>query len=130
LAGLISIVFYKTHQNKGLFVIYFLKIFSTENCFGLISVAVKNTIIRNQQRKEKVSLAYTYITVHRIRVEEAQTRNLEAGTEAEVMENCSLLACYPQLTYHLCLYSPGPSPAGCAFFHQLAVKKMPPQTCP
>ena len=56
-----------------------------------------------------------------------QARNLEAGTEAEVMENCSLLACYPQVTYHLCLYSPGPSPYVCAFFHQLAVKKMPPQ---
>ena len=45
--------------------------------------------------EERVYLAYTSISLFII--EESQDRNLEAGTDAEAMEGCCLLACFSLL---------------------------------
>lgn len=52
---------------------------------------------------------YVLITVHHERKQYRNpSRNLEAGTAIEATEECSLLACFPQLAQPAFLYHSGP----------------------
>jgi hypothetical protein len=56
---------------------------------------------KKQVGEERVYSAYTFhIVVHHQRKsgqEHTQDRNLEAGVDAEAMEECCLLSCFPGL---------------------------------
>ena len=65
-------------------------------------VATKNTVAKMQVGKEMVYLVYTsislFITEGKKSAQELmQGRDLEAGADAEAMEGCFLLACFPWL---------------------------------
>jgi hypothetical protein len=64
-----------------------------------VSIPEQNIMTKKQVGEERVYSAYTFhIAVHHQRKsgqELTQGRNLEAGADAEAMERCCLLACFP-----------------------------------
>ena len=68
---------------RSSYVVYFIII---QICFSLVSVTVINTIAKNILGKEKVSLAHRLQSI----LQGIPRRNLEAGTEAEAVEEHSL----------------------------------------
>jgi hypothetical protein len=59
--------------------------------------------------EERVFSAYTstLLFITKGRQELTQSRNLEAGADAEAMEGCCLLACFPRLAQLAFLQNPG-----------------------
>jgi hypothetical protein len=80
--------------------------------------------------EEKVYLAYTFLSSLQVSHNRTQDRNLEAGTEAETMEECLLLTCFPCLAQSAFLYNPGASAQSGSIYsdlgtHTSILKKMP-----
>ena len=81
-------------------------------------------------RKER--LYWAYVSTSLLVTEGSRGRNLEAGADAEAVEEYCLLPCSPWPTF---LKSPGPPgqeklhPMGWALPHQSLIKKMPYRGC-
>ena len=72
-----------------------------------------------------------YISMLSFNIQESQGRNLEAGTEAEAMEECGLLICSSLFQLPFSVYiakgllpTDGNIHTDCALAHQLTIKKI------
>jgi hypothetical protein len=66
-----------------------------------VSIPVQNVMTKKQAGKERVYSAYTsmllFVTKGSQDCNSLQARNLEAGADAEAMDGCCLLDCFPWL---------------------------------
>ena len=102
---------------------------------GLVTLAVIQHQTKATCGGKGFFSSYFHITVHHRRKSEQklqQSRNLEAGADAEATEECCLLACSPMacstcFIIKLGTTSPGVAPPtmGWALPHQSLIKKMP-----
>jgi len=80
-----------------------------------VSIAAVNTVIESKLGREgRIQLMPhpLCLSPEEVRKEFTQSRNLEAGADAEAMEGSCLLACSSWLALPAFLYNPGPPAQG------------------
>lgn len=112
----VSLVLCRSHKGEQMLGVWFLlghsQWFHIHSCayVALISIAVIKTLTKSYLEKKRFMSSHNaQVTIH---PKGTSGDKLEAGTEAETMEECCLLVCFPRLAHLDFLYNSEPSTQG------------------